>query len=442
MNSLRAFLSCASEAEIRALVDELSENAVRAMPYLFELWALDHQIAPEGDWATWLVMGGRGAGKTRAGAEWIRAQVEGAGPEDPGLCRRVALVGETYAQARDVMVLGDSGLIACSPEGYRPKWVESRRTLVWPNGAEAQVFSAHDADALRGPQFHAAWCDELAKWPNAQMTWDMLQFALRLGEDPRAVVTTTPQPTPLMTELLDSRHVAMTHAATSANAANLAPTFLKLVTEKYGGTALGRQELDGEMIEDMPDALWPAKHIREVAADTLPDLQKVVVALDPPVSAHEDSDACGIIVAGQIGQGGDAQYVVLDDATVQGASTLDWARQAVAMVEHWRADYLVAEVNQGGDLVAQVLRQVHPGVPLRTVHASRGKVVRAAPVALLYERGQVRHAGRFTELEDQMRAMGRSGFKGKGSPDRVDALVWALSDLMQVEAVMPRARQL
>ena len=270
MSFVREFLSCASDAEIEELLDGLSENALRSISYLFELWAIEgHQVAPEGDWNTWMIMGGRGAGKTRAGA----GLVEGPTPEAPGACRRIALIGETYDQARDVMVLGDSGLIACCPPDRKPRWIASRRVLVWPNGAEAQVFSASDPEAMRGPQFDGAWCDELAKWKKGQHAWDMLQFALRLGDDPRCVVTTTPAPGALFEEVLGEEGTVVTQAATSANTANLAPGFLKAVTKRYGGTALGRQELDGELIKDLPGALWPRDRIEAARVSEAPELE-------------------------------------------------------------------------------------------------------------------------------------------------------------------------
>ncbi len=448
MNFVREFLSCATDAEIEELLAGLSENAVRSLSYLFELWALEgHQLAPEGDWSTWVVMGGRGAGKTRAGSEWIRTQVEGATPEAEGRCRRIALVGETYDQARDVMVLGESGIIACSPPDRKPRWISSRRTLVWPNGAEAQVFSASDPQALRGPQFDAAWCDELAKWKSGQQAWDMLQFALRLGEDPRAMVTTTPAAGALLEEVLDGAGTVVTSAPTSANADNLAPTFLQLVTEKYGGTALGRQELEGELLTELPGALWPRERIEAVRAEAAPDLDRVIVAIDPPVTGHEGSDACGIVVAGVVAKGppSDWRAYVLADLSLEAASPRTWAQAAVDAYHDWKADRVVGEVNQGGDMVAQMLAQIDPLVPFTGVRASRGKAARAEPVAALYEQGRVLHAAAMPRLEDEMVAMSRTGYGGRGSPDRLDALVWAISDLMILPAGQwrqPRVRGL
>ncbi len=418
-----------------------------ALPFLFEFWALPHQLPPGGTWRTWVILGGRGAGKTRAGAEWVRAQVEGARPLDAGRCRRVALVGETYDQVRDVMVFGDSGILACSPPDRRPVWRASERRLVWPNGAEARAFSAHDPEALRGPQFDAAWADELAKWRRAGEAWDMLQFALRLGEDPRVCVTTTPRSSQLLRDILAAGSTVMTHAPTEANRANLAASFLEEVRARYAGTRLGRQELDGVLLEDVEGALWNSAMLEAARAEAAPDLDRVVVALDPAVSAGEGADACGIVVAGAQVQGPaqDWRAWVLADRTVRGVGPLGWARAAVSAMEAFGADRLVAEVNQGGQLVEEVLRQVDPMVPFRAVRASRGKVARAEPVAALYEQGRVKHLRGLAELEEQMCQMTARGFEGRGSPDRVDALVWALHELMIAPAAAwrrPRVRVL
>ena len=402
------------------------------MPYLFEFWALDHQMPPAGDWRAWVILGGRGAGKTRAGAEWVRAQIEGARPLDRGRCQRLAIVGETLDQAREVMVFGESGILACSPPDRRPDWIASRRLLQWPNGAEAQIFSAHDPEALRGPQFDGAWVDELAKWPKAQDTWDMLQFGLRLGELPQVCVTTTPRNVPVLKDLLGRDSTVITHAATEANRANLAPSFLAEVQARYAGTRLGRQELAGELLEEAECALWTAHGLEALRVDLVPDLDRIVVAVDPAVTANEGSDTCGIVVAGVSTKGpvNEWRAFVLEDASLPAASPTAWARQALLMMEKWGADRMVAEVNQGGDLVEAVIRQLSPMVPLTKCHASRGKVARAEPVAALYEQGRILHTRDLGPLEDQMCAMTAEGYRGKGSPDRVDALVWAMTELM------------
>ncbi len=417
---------------LNCFLDELDRKTLCALPHLFDIWALDHQRPPPGDWRAWVILGGRGAGKTRAGAEWVRSLAEGARPHDPGTARRIALVAETYDQVRDVMIHGDSGILACAPPDRRPKWKASERKLIWPNGAEAQAFSAHDPEALRGPQFDAAWADELAKWKKGQESWDMLQFALRLGQDPRVCVTTTPRNAPVLKRLLASPSTVQTHAATEANRANLAPSFLEEVRARYAGTRLGRQELDGVMLSDIQGALWTTAALAAAQVADAPPLDRVVVAVDPAVSAGKDSDACGIVVAGAVTHGPpqDWQAYVLADCTVQGVGPLAWAQAVIAARDRFDAERVVAEVNQGGALVETVLRQADPLVPFRALHAKKGKSARAEPVAALYEQGRVRHLPGLGELEDQMCQMTPQGYRGSGSPDRVDALVWALHELI------------
>ncbi|QUS36839.1 ATP-binding protein [Falsirhodobacter algicola] len=417
---------------MEAFLAALSEGAVAALPWLFAFWALPHQLPPPGDWKTWVIMGGRGAGKTRAGAEWVRAEVEGARPHDPGRARRVALVGETIDQVREVMIFGDSGILACSPPDRRPDWEAGRRRLVWPNGAVAQVFSAHEPESLRGPQFDAAWVDELAKWKKAADTWDMLQFALRLGAHPRQVVTTTPRDVAVLKAILKTPSTTLTHAPTEANRAWLAPSFLTEVRARYAGTRLGAQELDGMLLEDVEGALWSTRALEAARLDAPPVFDRIVVAVDPPVTGHAGSDACGIVVVGAVMQGPPQTWraVVLEDASVEAASPDTWARAALAAMARHGADRLIAEVNQGGDLVETVIRGIDPMVPFRAVRASRGKAARAEPIAALYEQGRVRHLRGLARLEDEMCRMTLRGYEGKGSPDRVDALVWALWELM------------
>ncbi|SON54876.1 hypothetical protein HDIA_1335 [Hartmannibacter diazotrophicus] len=396
-------------------------------------------MPPPGDWTVWLVLGGRGAGKTRTGAEWVRGVVGGRPPFAAMPAGRIALVGETFADVRDVMIEGVSGLLTIHSRTDRPVWSPSRRLLEWPNGAIAQAFSAEDPEALRGPQFDAAWADELAKWRHPDAAWDMLQFGLRLGEQPRQVVTTTPRPIPLLRRLMAAPLTAMSHAKTSANAAFLAPGFLTAITGRYQGTRLGRQELDGEFLEDRPDALWQRDQIEAIRIDGRPELSRIVIAVDPPASSTRRSDACGIVAAGV-----DASGIgfVLADASIQGARPEVWARRAVGLYHAEEADALVAEVNQGGDMVAAVIREIDAGVPVREVRATRGKWLRAEPVAALYAQGRVRHASTFPELEDEMTDFGLDGLSGGRSPDRLDALVWALTFLMLRDAAAPRVRSL
>ncbi len=428
-----AFWIASGSREIQeTFLDGLGEGALLALPFLFEFWALEHQLPPIGDWRTWVVLGGRGAGKTRAGSEWVRSEVEGDRPLDKGRSRRVALVGETIEQAVSVMIEGESGILACSPPDRRPIWNATRKRLLWPNGAEAAVFSAHDPERLRGPQFDAAWCDELAKWRRADETWDMLQFGLRLGTHPRQIVTTTPRNVGVLKCILDSPSTRATHAPTEANRAFLAKSFLKEVRARYAGTRLGRQELDGLLLEDAEGAFWTSDGIESTRIEAPPRLDRIVVAIDPPVSGSTQSDECGIVVVGatMLGSPIDWTATVLEDATVSGASPKVWAEAAIEAMDRHKADKLVAEVNQGGDLVESVIRNIDPMVPYRGVRASRGKAARAEPVAALYEQGRVRHLRGLGALEDQMCKMTAHGFEGKGSPDRVDALVWAIQDLL------------
>ena len=433
MKSGAGWLASATPEQVDRFLAGLDENAFLALPWLFEFWALPHQLPPEGAWKTWVIMGGRGAGKTRAGAEWVRAEVEGATPDAPGRSRRVALIGETIEEVVKIMIEGESGILACSPPDRRPKWNASKKELTWANGAVAQVISAHNPDRLRGPQFDAAWVDELAKWPKAEATWTQLQFALRLGENPRQVVTTTPRDVDILKAILNNPSTVLTHAPTAANAAYLAESFMEEVTRRFGGTKEGRQELDGEIIDLVTGGLWTNGLIEAAKRAEQPkQLSRIVVAVDPSVGGGGDHDACGIVVVGAMTEGDPKHWraVVLEDATVVGASPDVWARAAVAAVDRWQADRLVAEANQGGKLVESVIRTVDSLVPLRLVHASDGKAVRAGPVAALYEQGRVAHVAGLDALEDQMRKMTGTGYVGKGSPDRVDALVWAMTDLI------------
>jgi len=405
------------------------------------VWARDDQLPPEpadpaNPWRVWLILGGRGAGKTRTGAEWIRAKALGltAAP-----AMRIALVGETLGEVRRVMIEGQSGLLAIHAESERPHYESSKQQLTWPNGAVAQIFSADNADSLRGPQFDAAWCDEIAKWRDGEQVWDMLQFGLRLGNAPQVVVTTTPRPVALLQKLMGDISCVVTHAATHDNAANLAPSFIAEMSRRYAGTVLGRQELMGEIITEQQGALWRRDWIETARVRAAPELTRIVVALDPPVTATAASDACGMVVAGL---GADRRAYVLADCTLQGREPHVWARAAIALYQDYKADCIVAETNQGGDLVVSVLRQIDDAVPVKQVRATRGKWLRAEPVAALYAEGRIVHAGTFDRLEDQMCCFGADGLSGGRSPDRLDALVWAITDLMLSGQAKPSVRQL
>jgi phage terminase large subunit-like protein len=318
-------------------------------------------------------------------------------------------------------------------------WTSSRRRLEWNNGAVAYAFSAEDPESLRGPQFGCAWSDEMAKWRYAQATFDMLQFGLRLGSQPRQLITTTPRPTALIKRLMLEPMSVVTRAATQANAYHLAPTFLKGVLARYKDTRLGRQELDGEIIEDRPDALWSRALIESCRVTEAPQLSRIVVAVDPPASSGKRADACGIVAAGITGEG--AIYVIADD-TVSGATPAVWAAKAIALWRRIEADALVAEVNQGGEMVRSVINEVDASVPVVSVRASRGKWLRAEPVATLYEQGRVKHAGNFPALEDEMCDFGPTGLSSGRSPDRLDALVWAIASLTFTSRAPPRVRGL
>jgi phage terminase large subunit-like protein len=441
------WIACEPAEVQRSFLDDLSEAELLALPFMFDFWAMPHQLAPEGAWRSWVIMGGRGAGKTRAGSEWVRACVEGSRPTDPGRCHRIALVGETLDQVREVMVFGESGILACSPPDRRPTWHATRRMLIWPNGATAQAFSAHEPESLRGPQFDGAWVDELAKWKKGHDTWDMLQFALRLGDAPQVCVTTTPRNVGVLKTLLTLPSTVVTHAPTEANAANLASSFLEEVRFRYAGSRLARQELDGILLEDAEGALWTGAQLDAARVTDLPALDRIIVAVDPAVTSRKASDECGIVVVGAVTKGPAHEWraYVLEDVSIAGARPTEWAGRAVAAMHRWGADRMVAEVNQGGDMVETVIRQIDPLVPFRKLHASRNKSARAEPVAALYEQGRVRHHGDLGALEDQMCAMTAQGYLGKGSPDRVDALVWALHDLILAPAAShldPRVRAL
>ncbi|MDI7861273.1 terminase family protein [Rhizobiaceae bacterium n13] len=398
-------------------------------------WAFNgrpEQMAPGGHWRTWLMLGGRGSGKTRAGAEWVHG-LASRGALSRGL--RIALVAETLGDAREVMIDGVSGICRIAKRN-RPEFEVTRRRLVWPSGAIAQIFSSEDPESLRGPQFHFAWCDELAKWKSAEECWDMLQFGLRLGDDPRQMVTTTPRPVPLLKRILADADTKTVRISTRDNRANLAPGFLAAVEARYAGTRLGRQELDGELIEDRDDALWKRGAIEALTVRFPGALRRIVVAVDPPATAGAHA-CCGIVVAGIEASG---RAIVLADCSVEGASPAAWAGAVAKAYRRFDADRVVAEINQGGDMVTAMLRSVDESLPVSTVRAMRGKYLRAEPVAALYEQGRVAHAGRFTALEDQMCDFGPEGLSSGRSPDRLDALVWALTALMLDGGGEPRVR--
>ncbi len=417
---------------LEELLEQLGAVGRETLLHDWSVQARPGQLAPAGDWRIWLMLAGRGFGKTRSGAEWVRSIVEADGSA------RIALVGATVQQARAIMVEGESGLLSIAPRWDRPVWHPALRRLLWKSGAQAMLYGAAEPESLRGPQFTHGWADELAKWPYAEAAWDNLMMGLRLGARPRLVATTTPRPVPLVRRLVGQAGVVVTGGRTMDNRAHLAPGFLAAMKRDYGGTLLGRQELEGVLIDEPEGALWTRALIercrvrREVLAapdthDGASMLTRVVVAVDPPASAH--GDACGIIVAGL---GADDRAYVIEDASIESASPEQWAARAAATAARHGADRVIAEANNGGDMVESVLRAAQAELPVQLVHASRGKSARAEPVAALYERGRVAHVGGFAELEDQMCGMMIGGaYMGPGrSPDRADALVWALTALM------------
>lgn len=447
-SSLISSLASLPEAEQAAILAGLSDDEADELLHDWPLWARPSQLPPPGDWAHWLYVAGRGAGKTRSGAEWVRSKVKAG-------CSRIALIAPTAGDARDVMVEGESGLLSVCWAGDRdarggamgrPLYEPSKRRVTWENGAQAALFSAEEPERLRGPQHDAAWCDELAAWgagtdralqeKRRQAAWDMAMFGLRLGERPQVMVTTTPKPSALLRRLMKDPRSVVTSGSTFENADNLAPSFLETIREKYEGTRLGRQELFAELLDDLPGALWPRSVFDQHRRKDAPDLQRIVVAVDPSGTGgdEDEGDSVGIVIAGK---GVDGRAYVLADRTCK-LSPDGWGRRAVAAYHEFGADRIVAERNYGGAMVAHVIKTVDQKVSYREVVATRGKVVRAEPVAALYEQGRVSHLHGLDELEDQLCLMGPSGFAGEGSPDRADALVWALTELM-LKAEAPRA---
>ncbi len=384
-------------------------------------WRRDNQMPPENDWRVWFIMAGRGFGKTRMAAEYIRAAAE----TDGSL--RIALVASTLHEARTIMVEGESGLLSISSDDDRPVYEPSLRRLTWRSGAAATLYGASDPDALRGPEHGLAWADEVAKWDNGVATWDNLMMTMRSGSHPRVVATTTPRPVPLIRRLLKEKGVAISHGKMTDNRAQLPDAFITAMQNIYGQSRLGRQELAGELLENIDGALWPRDLIERCRVAVPPAMKRIVIGVDPPASST--GDACGIIA---VGLGIDGKAYVLGDHSVSGRSPEGWARAVAGAAEAWGADRVIAEANQGGDMVESTLRAADVGMPVKKVHASRGKIARAEPVAALYEAGKAFHAGAFPETEDELCGMISGGsYEGPGrSPDRADALVWAMTEVM------------
>jgi phage terminase large subunit-like protein len=427
----------------RRIIDTMTFQDMLDVDAEFERWVHDGQVEPTGKgWRTWLMLAGRGFGKTRAGAEWI----EKIARSRPGV--RIALVGATIDEARRVMVEGVSGVLSVARRRrHRVKWEPSLGRLRWPNGSEAQLFSGDNPDGLRGPEHDFAWCDELAKWGEPEAAWMNLQMGLRRGVRPRALVTTTPRPIDLLKRIRGAEWAVTTTGRTDENV-NLSEGFVEMMIATYGGTRIGRQELDGELIEEIEGALWSRElmersrlpHPQTPSPEGEGAFDRIVVGVDPPAGVGEGCDACGIVVCARRGDG----LYVLADETVQGLSPEGWSNRVAAAAARWRASIVVAEANNGGAMVESVLKAADSGLRVKLVHASKGKVARAEPVALRFEAGRAFLAGSFPKLEDQMAGMIAGGaYEGPGrSPDRADAMVWAMTELGETRSGLPRVRRL
>jgi phage terminase large subunit-like protein len=414
--------------KVKALAEYELRRRRSAKPDWYMHGARPTQVPPDWDWMTWLILAGRGWGKTRTAVEWAIRKARNL----PG--SRGAIVAATAADARDVMVEGESGFLNVAQGADLPDYEPSKRRLTWPNGSQATLYSAEKPRQLRGPQHHWAICDELAAWQYPE-TWDMLLFGLRLGEHPQVVIATTPRPTPIIRDLMTAETTHLTRGSTLENSDNLAPSFLAQVVAKYEGTRLGRQELYAEILDDVPGSLWNRDLLEEYRRRAAPDLTRIVVGVDPEATSGEESAETGIVV---VGIASDGHGYVLEDATVRGTPDA-WGKAAVRAYDRWHADRLVAEVNNGGEMVEYVVRssaqhlresghRSSGNVSYLSVRATRGKHVRAEPVSALYEQGKVHHVGAFAMLEDQM----CTWVPGEDSPDRMDALVWAMTELMQL----------
>ena len=404
---------------IKQVQNLTKEQAIKKLfDWRSELNARPNQIAPDGNWTTWLILAGRGFGKTRTGAEWIRERVES------GLSKRIALIGKTPADVRDVMIEGESGLLNISPPYNMPTYEPSKRRLTWDNGAIAQTFSSYEPDQLRGSQFDTAWADEMASWEYPEETWDNLMFALRLGEKPQVCVTTTPRPLQLLINLRDAKTTVLTKGTSYDNRENLNQQFFDSILSKYKNTRLGMQEIYAEILEESDNAMWKREWLDEGRLQEAPqELERVVVAIDPAVTSKKTSDETGIIVAGKDSEG---KFYVLNDSSARYTPSA-WSEKAIMLYNQYECDKIIAEVNNGGQLVEHTLRTQSENVPYKSVHASRGKRTRAEPIASLYEQNKVHHVGNLERLENQL--CNWEANSGDPSPDRLDALVWALTEL-------------
>ena len=432
------FHSLAAEKQ-QEMIAEMGATELLSLDADFEIWARDGQRMPDGEgWRVWLMMAGRGFGKTRAGAEWVNTLARKRG-------LRIALAAASIDEARSVMVEGASGILSVARSRHvAVKWEPSLKRLTWPSGSIAELYSGDNADGLRGPQHHFAWCDELAKWRQARGAWDNLQFGLRGGKRPRALVTTTPRPMQLLTDIRQDRWTVESGGRTGDNV-TLSRQFIEVMMATYGKSRLGRQEIDGELIADVEGSLWPRGLIErcrslDCARDERNGFDRVVIGVDPPAGAGPECDACGIVVAARRGNA----FFVLADESVQGLSPEGWARAVAVAAERWNADRIVAEANNGGEMVRACLVAAGASIRPKLVHASRGKVARAEPIALYFEAGRAWFAGSFPELEDELSGLSTGGhYEGPGrSPDRADAMVWAMTELAEGRSSVPQVRQL
>ena len=415
------WLALQSEKTKAEVLSQLSDDELKLLSEDWSFSARPDQLAPDSQWRTWLILAGRGWGKTRTGAEFIIDQVRS------GNASRVALVGRTAADCRDVMVEGESGVLACSPDDFRPEYEPSKRRLTWPNGSVASTYSADKPDQLRGPQHDLAWADELAAWSKWD-AWDQLQFGMRLGSSPRTVVTTTPRPLVALKRLADASDTHVTKGKTQDNTHNLAHSFMVAVHDRYANTTIGRQELDGELLSELPGALFSRQDIDQNRTEDTPTMHRIVIAIDPATTSKEGSDESGIVVAGVSGN----DFYVLADLSFKGTPE-KVCRRAAQAYHDYSADRVIVEANQGGDTWRTILAGIDQSVPVKSVHASRGKQARAEPVGARYEQGRVHHTSIFERLEDQL--CNYVPALTKESPDRLDALVWAITELD--ESTMP-----
>lgn len=416
--------------EIEKKINTLTEEELKFLKYDWSFWARPEQLEPEelgkdGKFI-WMVLAGRGYGKTRIGSQWIIDKARTG-------YKHISLAGATASEVRDIMIEGESGILACSPPWFYPEYIPSKRKITWPNGAIAKIFYGTEPDGPRGPQSDAVWCDELAKWKYAEETLDNILFGTRLGSNPQCLITTTPKPTKLIKSTMQGDDCIVTSGSTYDNKDNLSPVFINTVVKKYEGTRLGRQELHAHILDDNPNALWKREWLDDSRVNSHPDLTSIVVAVDPPAS--ETGAECGIIVVGEIAKQNEFEYFILDDMSIQGRPN-EWASQVIAAYNKFRADRIIAEKNNGGDMVKSTIQNADDKAPVSLVWASRGKYTRAEPVSLLYEQGKVHHVGNFSELEDQL----TEWEPGDESPDRLDALVWGVSYLADKRQIIAKPR--